>query len=107
MLEAAVTIWDVDDAEEAINIAVPKVGRMLSPDLNYVEIDAPDGPCPSCGKEHEPAFVAAETALVRLELSMNVLDVENTVHAEKIAKKEIGKRLHKIALKPVDVKRLS
>lgn len=107
VLEAAVTIWDVDDEEEAINIAVPKVGRMLSPDLSYVEIDAPDKSCPSCGEEHEHAFIAAETALVRLELSMNVFGVENTVHAEKIAKKEIGKRLHNIALKTVDVERLS
>lgn len=106
VLEAAVTIYDVEEEEDAINIAVPKVGRMLNPDLSYVEINAPDVPCPHCGEEHRPAFVAADTGLVRLELNMDVRGVENSVHAERIAKAEIGKRIQSIPLKTVEIERL-
>jgi len=106
VLEAGVTVHDVDTEREAISIAFNIIAGMINPDLGHVDIDAPDGPCPHCGEEHEPAFVAAGTALVQLELTMDVFGVENTTHAERIAKAEIGKRTRGIPLKTVEIERL-
>lgn len=106
VLEAGVTVHDVDTEEEAIGIAFNIMVGMINPDLGHVGIDAPDGPCPHCGEEHESAFVTADTALVRLKLTMEVFGVKNTIHAERIAKAEIGKRTRGIPLKTVEVERL-
>lgn len=105
VLEAGVTVHDVDTEKEAISIAFNIIAGMINPDLGHVDIDVPDGPCPHCGEEHDPAFVAADTALVRLQLTMDVFGVENTTHAERIAKAEIGKRVQGIPLKTVEVER--
>jgi uncharacterized protein (UPF0212 family) len=105
VLEAGVTVHDVDTEEEAISIAFNIIAGEINPDLGYVDIAAQDGPCIHCGEEHDPAFVAADTALVRLQLTMNVYGVENTTHAERIAKAEIGKRVQGIPLKTVEVER--
>lgn len=105
VLEAGVTVHDVDTEEEAISIAFNIIAGRINPDLGHVDIDAPDGPCPHCGEKHDPAFVAADTALVRLHLTMDVFGVENTTHAERIAKAEIGKRVQGIPLKTVEVER--
>jgi len=105
VLEAGVTVHDVDAEEEAISIAFNIMAGRINPDLGHVDIDAPDGPCPHCGEKHDPAFVAADTALVRLHLTMDVFGVENTTHAERIAKAEIGKRVQGIPLKTVEVER--
>jgi uncharacterized protein (UPF0212 family) len=103
VVEAAVPVYDVQSADEAVRIAISKTGEMLNPDLNYVEIDMGTRSCPHCGEEQEPAFVAADESLVALELSMTVFNVERDEHASRIARKEIGQRLENIPLKVLSV----
>ena len=100
VVEAAVPVYDVQSADEAVRIAISKTGEMLNPDLNYVEIEMGHRSCPHCGEEMEPAFVAADESLVALELAMTVFNVEREEHASRIARKEIGQRLENI---PLDV----
>ncbi|MUW13959.1 DUF555 domain-containing protein [Halorubrum sp. CBA1125] len=100
VVEAAVPVYDVDSAEEAVRIAVSKTGEMLNPDLNYVEIEAGTRRTPG-GEELPPAFVAADEALVALELQMDVFNVDRPEHANRVARKEIGQRLRNIPLKVI------
>jgi len=102
VVEAAVPVYDVETEDEAIRIAISKTGEMLNPDLNYVEIDMGSRTGPS-GEELPPAFIAADEALVALELEMTVFNVEQNEHASRIARKEIGQRLDNIPLKVVSV----
>ncbi|ARS88522.1 DUF555 domain-containing protein [Natrarchaeobaculum aegyptiacum] len=104
VVEAAVPVFDVETEDEAIRIAISKTGEMLNPDLNYVEINMGKRTSPS-GEELPPAFIAADEALVALELEMTVFNVEREEHASRIARKEIGQRLENIPLevKQVDV----
>ena len=102
VVEAAVPVYDVETPDEAIRIAISKTGEMLNPDLNYVEIDMVDRTTPS-GEELPPAFIAADEALVALELEMTVFNVEREEHASRIARKEIGQRLQNIPLEVVEV----
>jgi uncharacterized protein (UPF0212 family) len=104
VVEAAVPVYDVETADEAIRIAISKTGEMLNPDLNYVEIEMGSRTSPS-GEELPPAFVAADEALVALELEMQVFNVEREEHAARIARKEIGTRLQNIPLKILTVER--
>jgi uncharacterized protein (UPF0212 family) len=99
VVEAAVPVYDVETADEAVRIAISKTGGMLNPDLNYVEIEMGSRTSPS-GEELEPAFIVADEALVALELEMTVFNVEREEHAARIARKEIGERLENI---PLDV----
>ncbi|MGZ0748627.1 DUF555 domain-containing protein [Haloparvum sp. AD34] len=101
-VEAAVPVYDVETVDEAVRIAISKTGEMLNPDLNYVEIDTGTRTSPS-GEELEPAFVAADEALVALELEMTVFNVDREEHASRIARKEIGQRLRNIPLKVLNV----
>jgi uncharacterized protein (UPF0212 family) len=103
VVEAAVPVYDVGSADEAVRIAISKTGDMLNPDLNYVEITMGERHCPHCGEELEPAFVAADESLVALELEMTVFNVEREEHASRIARKEIGQRLENIPLEVLDV----
>ena len=103
VVEAAVPVYDVETADEAVRIAISKTGEMLNPDLSYVEIDMGERACPSCGDEHEPAFIAADEGLVALELEMTVFNVERDEHASRVARKEIGQRLDNIPLEVVEV----
>jgi uncharacterized protein (UPF0212 family) len=98
VVEAAVPVYDVATADEAVRIAISKTGEMLNPDLNYVEIDMGERDCPHCGDDLEPAFIAADEGLVALELEMTVFNVEREEHASRIARKEIGQRLENIPL---------
>lgn len=98
VVEAAVPVYDVETADEAVRIAISKTGEMLNPDLNYVEINMGHRQTES-GEELPPAFIAADEALVALELEMTVFNVEREEHASRIARKEIGKRLENIPLK--------
>jgi uncharacterized protein (UPF0212 family) len=98
VVEAAVPVYDVATADEAVRIAISKTGEMLNPDLNYVEIEMGERSCPHCGDELEPAFIAADEGLVALELEMTVFNVEREEHASRIARKEIGQRLENIPL---------
>jgi hypothetical protein len=50
-----------------------------------------------------PAFIAADEALVALELEMTVFNVEREEHAKRIARKEIGQRLENIPLEVLEV----
>jgi uncharacterized protein (UPF0212 family) len=102
VVEAAVPVYDVETADEAVRIAVSKTGEMLNPDLNYVEIEMGSRTSPS-GEELPPAFIAADEGLVALELEMDVFNVDRAEHASRIARKEIGQRLRNIPLKVLDV----
>ncbi|WP_435358503.1 DUF555 domain-containing protein [Haloarchaeobius sp. DFWS5] len=103
VVEAAVPVYDVETEDEAIRIAISKTGEMLNPDLNYVEINMGSRTSPG-GEELQPAFIAADEALVALELEMTVFNVEREEHASRIARKEIGMRLENIPLEVLDVK---
>ena len=103
VVEAAVPVYDVETADEAVRIAISKTGEMLNPDLNYVEIDMGERDCPYCDDELEPAFIAADEGLVALELEMTVFNVERDEHASRVARKEIGQRLENIPLEVVEV----
>ena len=102
VVEAAVPVYDVETEDEAIRIAIAKTGELLNPDLNYVEISMGSRTSPS-GEELVPAFVAADEALVALELEMTVFNVEQEEHAARIARKEIGQRLESVPLKVLRV----
>ncbi len=102
VVEAAVPVFDVETPDEAIRIAISKTGEMLNPDLNYVEINMGERTSPS-GEELPPAFIAADEALVALELEMTVFNVEREEHASRIARKEIGQRLKNIPLEVIRV----
>lgn len=102
VVEAAVPVYDVETADEAVRIAISKTGEMLNPDLNYVEISMAERTSPN-GEELPPAFIAADKALVALELEMIVFNVEHEEHASRIARKEIGQRLQNVPLKVLEV----
>ncbi|WP_267639785.1 DUF555 domain-containing protein [Haloarchaeobius amylolyticus] len=102
VVEAAVPVYDVETEDEAIRIAISKTGEMLNPDLNYVEINMGSRTSPG-GEELPPAFIAADEALVALELEMTVFNVEREEHASRIARKEIGQRLTNIPLEVLEV----
>ena len=106
VVEAAVPVYDVETEDEAIRIAIAKTGELLNPDLNYVEISMGSRTSPT-GEELVPAFVAADEALVALELEMTVFNVEREEHAARIARKEIGQRLESVPLKVLRVDVLS
>ncbi|WP_049970476.1 DUF555 domain-containing protein [Haladaptatus cibarius] len=103
VVEAAIPVYDVSTPDEAVRIAISKTGELLNPDLNYVEINMGERTSPS-GEELPPAFIAADEALVALELEMTVFNVEREEHASRIARKEIGQRLENIPLTVLDVK---
>ena len=105
VVEAAVPVYDVETTDEAVRIAISKTGEMLNPDLNYVEISMRTRTTPE-GEELPPAFIAADEALVALELEMSVFNVEREEHASRIARKEIGQRLQNIPLKVLRVEPL-
>jgi uncharacterized protein (UPF0212 family) len=103
VVEAAVPVYDVETADEAVRIAISKTGEMLNPELNYVEIDMNERSCPHCGEALDPAFIAADEGLVALELEMTVFNVERDEHAARIAPKEIGQRLENIPLRVLEI----
>jgi uncharacterized protein (UPF0212 family) len=106
VVEAAVPVYDVETADEAVRIAISKTGEMLNPDLNYVEINMGERSCPHCGEELEPAFLAADESLVALELEITVFNVEREEHAARIARKEIGQRLENIPLEVLEIEQV-
>ncbi|WP_096388929.1 DUF555 domain-containing protein [Halopenitus persicus] len=105
VVEAAVPVYDVETVDEAVRIAISKTGEMLNPDLNYVEIDMGTRTTPD-GEELPPAFLAADEALVALELEMTVFNVDRDEHASRIARKEIGQRLRDVPLKVLTVEEI-
>jgi uncharacterized protein (UPF0212 family) len=105
VVEAAIPVYDVETTDEAIRIAIAKTGEMLNPDLNYVEINMGSRTSPS-GEDLPPAFIAADEALVALELEMTVFNVEQAEHASRIARKEIGQRLENVPLEVLEVEEI-
>jgi len=105
VVEAAVPVYDVETEDEAIRIAISKIGEMLNPDLNYVEINTGTRTSPS-GEELEPAFIAADEGLVALELEMKVFNIESKEHASRVARKEIGQLLSDIPLSVTEVEEI-
>ncbi|MFB6251802.1 MAG: DUF555 domain-containing protein [Halobellus sp.] len=105
VVEAAIPVYDVTTPDEAIRIAISKTGEMLNPDLSYVEISMGSRTSPA-GEELPPAFIAADEALVALELEMTVFNVEQQEHATRIARKEIGQRLENVPLKVLSVEQI-
>lgn len=105
VVEAAVPVYDVETPDEAVRIAISKTGAMLNPDLNYVEIETGERTSPG-GEGLPPAFIAADDALVALELQMDVFNVDRTEHAGRIARKEIGQRLRNVPLAVLDVEEI-
>jgi uncharacterized protein (UPF0212 family) len=105
VVEAAVSVYDVETVDEAVRIGISKTGELLNPDLNYVEIDmgSPTGPD---GEELPPAYIVADEALVALELTMDVFNVEQEEHAKRVARTEIGQRLSEIPLEVSEVEEL-
>ena len=97
-LEAAWMVKDVDSASDAIGIAISECGRHLQSSAKFVDVDVLNSPCPHCGNEITTATISARTALVGLLLTMKVFDAKNEDHADKIAKRVIGKALRDIPL---------
>jgi len=102
-LEAAWLVKSVESVEDAMNIAISEVGKMLNPDLNFVEIEVGTTSCPACGEAFDSVFMAAGTALVGVLLEMKVYDAESEEHGARIAKSTIGKALRNTPLNVIDV----
>ena len=102
VMEAAWVVRDVSDIDDAIGVAISEAGKRLNEhDMDYVEVDVGPTYCPACGEPFDSAFVAADTALVGLELEIEVFNVESQEHAERIAKSDIGGALRDVPLKVV------
>ena len=103
-LQAAYIVKNVEDVEDAINVAISQIGRTLNKHgMEYVDIDIGLTICPKCGEPIDCVLVVARTALVGVLLSMRVFNAESTEHAIRIAKATIGKALKDIPLEVVDV----
>jgi uncharacterized protein (UPF0212 family) len=102
-LEAAWLVKSVESVEDAMNIAISEVGKLLNPDLSFVEIEVGTTSCPACGEAFDSVFMAASTALVGILLEMKVYEAESEEHAARIAKSTIGKVLRNTPLNVVDI----
>ncbi len=102
-LEAAWLVKSVESVEDAMHIAISEVGKLLNPDLNFVEIEVGTTSCPACGEAFDSVFMAAGTALVGILLEMKVYEAESEEHAARIAKSTIGKALRNTPLNVVEV----
>lgn len=105
-VEAAVSVYDVETVDEAVSIAIAKTGKMLNPDLNYVDIGKSSVDQVEDDADVEPGFVAAGEGLVGLELEMSVFGVEDEQHAARVVQKEIGQQLTDIPLEILSVEPL-
>jgi len=102
-MEAAWLVRDVEDIDDAIGVAVSEAGKRLnSKDMDYVEVEVGATGCPACGEPFDSAFIAADTALVGLVLEMKVFNAENTEHAQRIAKSEVGGALRDVPLSVIE-----
>jgi uncharacterized protein (UPF0212 family) len=103
VLEAAWLVRDVKSVDDAMSVAISEAGKRLNPRMDYVEVEVGATFCPFCGEPFDSAFVVAGTGLVGLMLEMRVFNAESKEHAERIAKKEIGKALRDVPLKIVEI----
>ncbi|KCZ70667.1 hypothetical protein ANME2D_02689 [Candidatus Methanoperedens nitroreducens] len=102
-LEAAWLVKDVESVDDAMNIAISEIGKLLNPDLNFVDIEVGATSCPACGEAFDSVFMAAGTALVGILLEMKVYDAQSEEHAARIAKSTIGKVLKNTPLNVIEV----
>ena len=103
VLEAAWLVRDVESVDDAIGVAISEAGsRLNDTNLEYVEVDVGVTGCPHCMEPFESAFLAAETAIVGLDLEMDVFNAESTEHAVRIAKGEIGRALRNVPLTVIE-----
>ena len=103
VLEAAWMVEDVDTVEDAMSVAVSEAGKRLNPDKDYVEVEVGLMGCPACGEAFDAAALFAGQALVGLVFEINVYDVEDPEHAERIGKKEVGEAMPGVPLEVVEV----
>ena len=104
VLEAAWLARDVKSVDDAMSVAKSEAGKRLNAaKMEYVDIDVGATFCPFCGEPFDSAFVVANTGLVGLMLEMRVFNAESAEHAERIARKGIGKALRDVPLKVVEI----
>ena len=102
VMEAAWIVRDVSDIDDAIGVAISEAGKRLNDsDMDYVEVDVGVTDCPACGEPFDSAYVAADTALVGLELEIEVFNAESEEHAERIAKSDVGGALRDVPLEVI------
>lgn len=102
-MEAAWLVRDVESVDDAIGVAVSEAGKRLNDkDMDYVEVDVGVTGCPACGEPFDSAFIAADTALVGLELEITIFNADSLEHAERIAKSEVGGALRDVPLSVID-----
>jgi uncharacterized protein (UPF0212 family) len=106
VLEAAYIVKDVGSVDDAMSVAISEAGKRLNPKMDYVEVEVGATFCPFCGEPFDSVFVVANTGIVGLLLEMKVFNAESKEHAERIAKKEIGKTLKDVPLKVVEAAEL-
>jgi uncharacterized protein (UPF0212 family) len=103
VMEAAWVVRDVADIDDAIGVAISEAGKRLNEqDMEYVEVDTGATFCPACGEPFDSAYVAADTALVGLELEMEVFNAESEEHAQRIAKSDVGGALRDVPLNVIE-----
>jgi uncharacterized protein (UPF0212 family) len=106
VLEAAWIVKDVSSVDDAMSVAISEAGKRLNPKMDYVEVEVGATFCPFCGEPFDSVFVVANTGIVGLLMEMKVFNAESKEHAERIAKKEIGKTLRDVPLKVVETSEL-
>lgn len=95
--EIAFEVNNVEDTDEAVNVAVSQVGRLLNEEeMNYVEITTMNE------SQEESSLLAAGQATVGLHLRYTVFDVESEEHAKRIVTSEIGQILEGVPIEIVD-----
>ncbi len=99
IVEAPIIVRDVEDRDDAINIAVSKTCNKLNENgLGYVKVEIGYSQSPNGGEPFESAFLVGTIALVGLYLTIKVFNAESEDHAERIAKSEIDKALNNVPL---------
>jgi uncharacterized protein (UPF0212 family) len=107
LLEGAWLVRDVKSVDDAIGVAISEAGKRLNrANLEFVEVEAGQTICPSCGESLDGVFLVAGTALVGLLFEIKVYDAENEEHAFRIAKAMVGKALRSTPLKLLEVEEL-
>ncbi|WP_426961785.1 DUF555 domain-containing protein [Haloparvum alkalitolerans] len=103
-MEAAWLVRDVEDADDAIGVAVSEAGKRLNEtDKQYVDVEVGVTGCPACGEPFDATFIAASTALVGLLLEIEIFNAEGEEHASRIAKSEVGSALRDVPLEVIEV----
>ncbi|WP_424357021.1 DUF555 domain-containing protein [Methanocella sp. MCL-LM] len=104
VLEAAWIVKEAKSVDDAMSVAISEAGKRLNAaKMDYVEVEVGGTFCPFCGEPFDSVFVVAGTGIIGLLLEMKVFNAETKEHAERIARKGIGKALKDVPLKVVDI----